>query len=372
MVMENILHMNVGNGESSYANNSFLQEIVMQKALPILKHSTIKVIANHDTVFGDQCFKIADMGCSSSKNTLLVVSNIIDIVHEVCKEINRKAPQFQAFLNDLFGNDFSNIFKMLPEFYANIKNEKGKHFGPCFVSVVPGSFYHRLFPDQSLHLIHSSYSNHWLSQVPKGLKNNTLNIYMGKTSPQDVFRAYGKQFQADFTKFLQMRSEEILRGGCMVLTFIGRSTDDPTSDDCCSLFGLLAQSLIDMAKEGLVRESDIRSFNMPLYFPCEDEVRNVIEDEGSFSLDKLTNFHVNWDPYDTDYTNTNDLSEPATHCHGTNTAKVLRAVTEPLLTSHFGSFIIDDLFRRYGKHVAKHLAIKKTRHFNLAISLTKK
>ncbi|MFS7932903.1 putative S-adenosyl-L-methionine-dependent methyltransferase [Helianthus anomalus] len=46
------------------------QETVIRKALPILEH-IIKGISNHDLFLG-QCFKIADLGCSSIKNTLLV------------------------------------------------------------------------------------------------------------------------------------------------------------------------------------------------------------------------------------------------------------------------------------------------------------
>lgn len=72
---------------------------------------------------------------------------------------------------------------------------------------------------------------------------------MAKTSHPDVFQVYEKQFHTDFTKFLQMRSQEIVCGGCMVLTFPGRSIVDPTSDDCCILWDLLAQSLLDMVKE---------------------------------------------------------------------------------------------------------------------------
>ncbi|PWA74403.1 salicylic acid carboxyl methyltransferase [Artemisia annua] len=355
----NILHMSSGFGETSYANNSFLQETVMQKVMPVLKH-TIKGFANHDVVFS-QCFKVADLGCSSSKNTLSVATNIIDIVIEVYKENYRKPPQFQIYLNDLFG--------YWTDFYAKLEKE-GKSLGRCFLSAVPGSFYGRLFPDQSLHLIHSSYSLHWLSQVPEGLESNALNIYMAKTSPLNVLQAYGKQYYTDFTKFLHMRSKEIVRGGCMILTFLDRSMSDPTSDDCCALWELLAQSLLDMLKEGLVQESDINSFNVPTYTPCEDEVRNVIESEGSFSLDSLKIFKVNWDPHDTDYTSKND-NEP-NHNHGENTAKLVRAVTEPLLTSHFGSSIIDRVFTKYAKHVAEHLAKKKTRHINIVISLTKK
>ncbi|KAM0063202.1 putative methyltransferase [Helianthus debilis subsp. tardiflorus] len=162
MSLVNILHMNIGDGESSYANNSMVQETTIRQAVPFLKH-LIKGLANHD-VF-DECFTVADLGCSSGKNMLLVGSNIIDIVHEVCQENNRKEVQFQMCLNDLFGNDFNNVFKLLPDFYAKLKKDKGESFGRYFVSAVPGSFYERLFPDQCLHLVHGANSNHWLSQV---------------------------------------------------------------------------------------------------------------------------------------------------------------------------------------------------------------
>nr|XP_043619928.1 benzoate carboxyl methyltransferase-like [Erigeron canadensis] len=357
MVLENILCMNTGNSDT--------------KELPILTHSIKAIANNHDTVFG-QCFRIADLGCSSSKNTLLVVHNIINIVHQMCEEKNLKAPQFQVSLNDLFGNDFNTLFKMLPDFYTVINNEKDESFGPCFVSAIPGSFYGRLFPDQSLHLVHSSYSIHWLSQIPEGIENNGSNIYITKTSPPNVLQAYRKQFHSDFTKFLQMRSEEIVPGGGMVLTCIGRSIVDPTSEDSCTLFELLAQSLVDMVKEGMVRESDISPIHLPIYHPCQEEVRNVIQNEGSFSLDNLVVFRLNWDPNDNDFINTNDVNNETSQRHGENASKILRAVTEPLLTCRLKKSIIDEVYKRYGKLLAKHLAQKKTRHFNLSISLTKK
>ncbi|KAM0063217.1 putative salicylate carboxymethyltransferase [Helianthus debilis subsp. tardiflorus] len=368
MALVNILHMNTGDGELSYAKNSLLQETGIRNAIPILKHS-IKGVANYD-VFKD-CITVADLGCSSGTNTLLVVSNIIDTVHEVCKENNREVPQFQVCLNDLFGNDFNTIFKSLPDFYANLKKNKGEAFGPCFVSAVPGSFYGRLFPDKSLHLVHCATSNQWLSQMPQGLENNGSNIYIAKTSPPNVYQAYGKQFHTDFTKFLRMRSEEVVHGGSMVLTIPSRSLVDPASDDSCAFFELLGQSLVDMVKEGLVQGADINSFNIPLYFPCEDEVRNIIESKGSFSVENLNVFKVNWDPHDTDYTNMKDSNE-LSQVHGKNTSKVLKVALEPLLVSHFGNSIIHVLFKKYEKHVADHLSKKKTRHFSLTISLNKK
>lgn len=126
---------------------------MIRKTLPVLK-SAVKGMANLDTVLS-KCFVIADLGCSNGPNTLLAASIIIDVVLERCREDNHhKAPQFQVFLNDLYGNDFNAIFQSLPNFYANFKKEKGENFS-CFVSATPGSFYGRLFQDGSLHLVHS-------------------------------------------------------------------------------------------------------------------------------------------------------------------------------------------------------------------------
>lgn len=130
-------------------------------ALPILEE-TIKHMYNDNF---PECLRVADLGCSSGPNTLLAISQIIDIVHSLSQKHGHNTPEFQVFLNDLPENDFNTLFKSLPTFYANLLRNKGDILGPCFVSGVPGSFYSRLFPSRSLHLVYSSYSLHWLSQV---------------------------------------------------------------------------------------------------------------------------------------------------------------------------------------------------------------
>ncbi|KAI7753637.1 hypothetical protein M8C21_010155 [Ambrosia artemisiifolia] len=361
MTLIDVLHMSSGSGDSSYAHNSRYTKIVIQETTPFLKRA-IKSMANQDVPF-DDCFKFADLGCSSGSNTLFLASNIIEIVHEVCQDGKRKIPQFQVCLNDLYVNDFNNVFKLLPDFYKTLKKEKGENFGPYFVSAVPGSFYGRLFPDKSLHLVHSCYSIHWLSQVcvPKGIEDNKLNIYVSRTSPLNVMQAYENQFHTDFTKFLQLRSEEIVPGGRMVLTLRGRSSLDPTSDDYGSFWELLTISLREMLEEGLVQESDINSFNLPFYFPHEDELRSIVQTEESFSLDHMTSFEVDVDQEDTDYTD----------C-GKNTSKAIRAVTETLFASHFGNSIIDVLFKKYEKNAMEHLGAKESKNVTVLVLLTKK
>ncbi|CAI9292344.1 unnamed protein product [Lactuca saligna] len=371
MEVEKTLRMNVGHGESSYASNSLIQESVIRKSETVLQ-DTIKGMVKTEAAFS-KSFVLADIGCGPGTNTLLLASMVIDIVLELRKENNHKAPQFQVCLNDLFGNDFNSIFQLLPNFYAKLKKEKGENIGSCFVSANPGSFYGRLFPDESLHLVHSSWAVHWLSQIPEGIENNKDNIYMATSSPPNVFEAYEKQFQTDFIKFLQMRSKELVHGGCMVLTFLGRSSVDPTTNENGGrILELLSQSLLDMVKEGKVQESDLHSFNIPNYTPCEDEVSKAVHNEGSFSLDTYNVFQGNWDPRDTDFTNVKDSDEKS-HIHAKNCTTALRTVYESLLTSHFGNLLnIDVLFQKLTMKVAEDLANKKIRHLNIVISLTRK
>ncbi|KAJ6854763.1 hypothetical protein NC651_039656 [Populus alba x Populus x berolinensis] len=285
------------------------------------------------------CFKLADLGCSSGPNTLLFVSEIMDVVYELCQQLNCKLPEFQVFLNDLPGNDFNAVFKSLPFLYDKFGKEKRDLYGQhCFITGVPGSFYHRLFPSKSLHFFHSSYSLHWLSKVI-------------------------------LLSFLRLRSEEIIQGGRVVLTIIGRSIDDPRSEDCCLYWELLAKSLLDLAAKGLVVETDSDTFNLPYYNPYEGEVREIIEMEGSFDIDKLETFAINWDAND-DISNKDFVFEKD-QC-GRNVANIVRAVAEPMLVSHFGDDIIDELFKRYAEYVGEHLCVEKTKHINIVLSLTKK
>ncbi|KAL8123531.1 hypothetical protein AgCh_011489 [Apium graveolens] len=52
--------------------------------------------------------------------------------------------------------------------------------------------------------------------------------------------------------------------------------------------------------EGLLREEDINSFNLPTYNPSPAELEAIIESESSFSLARLETFEVNWNACSTE------------------------------------------------------------------------
>ncbi|KAF5736012.1 Salicylate O-methyltransferase [Tripterygium wilfordii] len=358
MEVVQVLHMNGGTGDMSYANNSLVQQKVISMTKPI----TEEAITNLYCTSFPTTLSIADLGCSSGPNTFYVVSELIKEVHNISKKLGRKSPEYQVFLNDLPGNDFNTIFRSLSSFHEKLE----KHVGPCFFTGVPGSFYGRIFPTKSLHFVHASYSLQWLSQVPEGLEGNKGNIYMATNSPQNVLRAYYDQFQKDFSMFLECRSVELVAGGRMVLTLLGRRSEDPSSKECCYIWELLAMALNDMVTEGIIEEEKFNSFNIPQYTPSAGEVKYEVEKQGCFTIDRLEVSEVNWDAYADEYNLDEGFKDG-----GYNVAKCMRAVAEPLLVSQFGEEIIDEVFSRYKEIITDRMSKEKTEFVNVIVSVTR-
>ncbi|XP_054813733.1 S-adenosyl-L-methionine:benzoic acid/salicylic acid carboxyl methyltransferase 2-like [Prosopis cineraria] len=360
MNVASVLHMNEGDGETSYANNSMLQ----QKVISLTKLIREEAITCFCKERHPRSLAIADLGCSSGPNTLCVIFELIETVERLCKVLNHESSEYTIFLNDLPGNDFNNIFKSLECFKKNLRSQIAEGIDQCYITGVPGSFYGRILPASSLHFVHSSYSLHYISQVPEGVENNNKgNICITSTSPLSVQKAYYHQFQRDFSLFLKCRAQELIEEGRMVLVLGGRSGCDPSSNESCYILELLAQALNDMVLEGIIKEDQIDSFNIPIYTPCPTELELEIEKEGSFTLNRLEVFEVSWKAACGEELNDNNS--------GFKVAQLVRAAMEPLLVSHFGEAIIDDLFHRYQYILADRMAKEKTVFLNLVVSLTK-
>ena len=72
---------------------------------------------------------------------------------------------------------------------------------------------------------------------------------MTKTMSPSVVKLFQQQFQNDFSLFLKLRFEELVFGGQIILTFIGRKYEDVFSGESNHLYGLLAQSLQSLVDE---------------------------------------------------------------------------------------------------------------------------
>uniref|UniRef100_A0ACD5ZID9 Uncharacterized protein n=1 Tax=Avena sativa TaxID=4498 RepID=A0ACD5ZID9_AVESA len=210
-------------------------------------------------------------------------------------------------------------------------------------------------------------------QVPIGLEGdqkaclNMENIYIANTTPRFVVKLYQDQFASDLLLFLKLRYEELVFGGQMVLTFLGRKNEDVYNGDLNHLCGLLAQAVLYLVDEGLIRKEKLTSFNLPIYGPSVHEVREVVNQTKLYEISDIKLFQSNWDPYDD--TEGDDVHD---NIHsGMNVAQSMRAVMEPLFTSHFGDSVIDRLFKKYAQNVAEHLKRENTKYSVIALRLKK-
>ncbi|KAK7839485.1 salicylate carboxymethyltransferase [Quercus suber] len=99
------------------------------------------------------------------------------------------------------------------------------------------------------------------------------------------------------------------------------------------------------------------SFNIHQYTPPR----------GYFSIDCPEVFEVNWNIYDNEFNPSNSFRDDRY-----NVTKCMRAVVEPLLISHFGDAIIDEVFCRYKEIISDHISKENTQFINVTSSTIKR
>ncbi|CAL5042685.1 unnamed protein product [Urochloa decumbens] len=320
-----------GDGDTGYARNSTLQGGEQGNVKPMIEEAVASLLDGANQFPGGMV--IADLGCSSGPNTLVLVSSAVDAVRCRCLQLQQLPPELCVVLNDLPGNDFNSVIKSLATY-----REAQEEISPLITSVVPGSFHGRLFSKCNLHLICSTASLHWLSKVPEELVRNVIPFYhsdeaVRRSRRPIIVKAYARQFEKDFTRILRLRAQEMVPGGRMVLSMIGQRADEEAKNSLRQLEFMTAV-LHEMASVGLIDKEKLDSFYIPCYGPSEKELREIIEAEASFSVIKMA------------------VHEPTIYVgRGSTTpntrARSIRAVVEPLVVQHFRSSaeVMDEFVR---------------------------
>ncbi|CAD6341869.1 unnamed protein product [Miscanthus lutarioriparius] len=342
MNVEAILQMKAGLGDDSYAKNSVIQKESMDTVRSLVIDSATQLYQS----LRPEMFTVADLGCSSGTNALGMVEDIITSIGKLCSSNGSPTPEFSVLLNDLPANDFNTVFSHLPEFTAKLKQAAGDQLPMVFMSGVPGSFYGRLFPKRSLHFVCSFASLHWLSQVPPLYDDETntpINkgkMFISSTSPPAVASAYLRQFQRDFSLFLRSRAAEVVSGGRVVITMLGRRTEGYADVETTLLWDLLSESLAALVSQGLTEQEKVDAYDVPFYAPSVREVQQEVTTEGSFSLDVVRMYEATHGGGDS-------------KSYGRMIAMTARAVHESMVSHHFGPAIVDPLFHMYSELVTQ-------------------
>ncbi|PUZ49389.1 hypothetical protein GQ55_7G322100 [Panicum hallii var. hallii] len=289
-VVKNVLCMEGGQGETSYINNSQVQSRNLEMVVDVLKETLDAIRLPRRP---EKLLTAADLGCSCGQNTIFVADVIVQHMTDLYTSRGHAPPEFSFYFSDLPSNDFNTLFRLLPDYSAAAGN--GSRRRRYFAAGVPGSFHDRLFPERSINAFTSTFSVHWLSRVPGEVLDKGSPAYnAGKVfvhcASEATGAAYRRQFQSDLAHFLRCRAAELKRGGAMFLLCLGRPAAAAPTDQgrVRLLYGTLFEdSWADLVREELMEKDKMDGFNVPLYAPTLDEVREAVEAAGAFRINRL-------------------------------------------------------------------------------------
>lgn len=217
----------------------------MKAGQNILKEEIVKHFDIESLTATTKSIRIVDVGCSYGATTVQAVHNIMDAIKTKYKAqglSQDQVPEFEVFFNDLESNDFNALFNFLPA------------DRDYFAAALPGSFYNPILPKQSLHVVHSSNSLNWLSEVPKAVAHASSPAYnKGKihytNAHKEVTEAYAAQYAKDWSTFLSARAQDVAVGGIMALLVPSVPEIHLCTETLsCTDFVIFGSCLLDMAE----------------------------------------------------------------------------------------------------------------------------
>ncbi|CAN6851683.1 unnamed protein product [Brassica oleracea] len=327
-IVLNSLPMSGGDGPDSYSKNSHLQ----RRSASLLRETIDKLIMEKidakTLISCTNTFHIADLGCATGPNTFFLVEDIIKSI-DTSLQSNSTKPEFLVFFNDLPSNDFNTLFTSLPPDRS------------YFAVGVPGSFYSRILPQSSVHIVLTVGATHWLSSVPKEVLDKSSKAWnKGKVhysnASEEVVKAYEEQFGRDMERFLEARAKEIVSGGLLVVGMCGIPLGMPFSNLADSImYNSMADVLIQMQSQGLISEEQVDTFNVPIYSASPEEAAVLVEKNGCFTIE----FMELMDP-------TAWLKRPMDVEDVRQWIVCIKATMGSLFINHFGDHLLDDIFDR--------------------------
>ncbi|EOA19160.1 hypothetical protein CARUB_v10007837mg [Capsella rubella] len=331
--------MSGGDDQHSYIHNSSYQkaaiDVVEEKTKQYILEKLDLLNLNPDL----STFTIADYGCSIGPNTFHAVQNIIEAVklkHLKESQENSLVPlEFQVCFSDQPSNDFNTLFRTLPPSFRQ----------EYFSVGVPGSFYGRVLPRNSIHIGNTSFTTHWLSKVPEQVLDKKSPAWKKhyihcNDSIEAVTNAFMVQYTKDMSLFLKARAEELVSGGLMIV--LGFCLPDGVAmyETWPGIVkDAISDCLQDMATLGITTHEKIDMFSLPLYFPQFSEMKRVIEQNESFTIELMET-----------------VSHPleAVKLSDNFITSMYRALLSIFIEKHFGIGEVDELFNRLAKKLSDH------------------
>ncbi|KAM4057566.1 SAM dependent carboxyl methyltransferase [Hirsutella rhossiliensis] len=248
-------------GKGSYRSHAALQHEAMLKTLPLLQRAAREAAASGDGLpsGSDQQFTIVEYGSAHGNNSIEPLEAMLPLT---------QSDQVQLLLSDRPENDFNTLSATVSAWADAL--DPARFPSSVFLGLIPRSFYRPLVPPRSVNLGFSLCCLHHLDRLPAAAHDDEMK------------RLCRAQAHDDLCLFLRLRASEVVRGGSLVLTFVGR--DASGRDNYAGPVDACRKAMVQMIEDGVIPASVAAAFRIPTYdrslddvWGCLDELRGVWE-----------------------------------------------------------------------------------------------
>ncbi|XP_067648784.1 uncharacterized protein [Haliotis asinina] len=221
-------------------------------------------------------FNIGDYGTADGGSSIDFLRGLLKIL----KEQHGPDAQFQVIHEDQGENDFNSLFRRLtgiipepPSYLLTMDN--------VYAFACGTDFYKQCVPSNSMHFIMCMMSVHWLSQLPTVYRDS---IYVCNESLEEEKVALRRQAQADWEKFLLMRSRELREGGLLFVGAPAAYMDQKTGQERFSaekLVTLMTDVWKSFTVSGKITRQEFSDTNISFYLRNIEQMREPFEAENS-------------------------------------------------------------------------------------------
>ncbi len=273
---------------------------------------------------------VADYGCAQGRVSNPLIHEAVDRI----RERHRDVP-ICVYHNDLITNDWAGLFESLRDEDSYLQAADG----PITPLASATSFYEPVTPRHILDLGMSFASIQWLAAP--GPTDCGTALYFDQL--EDGARArMAAQAHADWTRFLELRADELAAGGRLVLDMMGVPDGGIAAGH--DLWRHVRTVCEDMAGEGQLDSDRLDNYVIPIYERSADEARRPFDEEIGHSLRlESLDVHAQPNPYTERYRQDGDAATLARGFTG-----FFRAFSGPSLRDAFAlnDNGVEDLCRR--------------------------
>lgn len=318
-----------------YDQHSDLQWAFALKAQPILADALGQIPLQYE----NQPFVVVDYGCADGANSVRLTDFIVSNIHQ-----RRPAQAVAVFYNDLFTNNFNQLFQNLGALNkrrdAQFRYHKGAPIGPVFEFATGGSFYDPVMPPISTNLGFSMTAVHWLSERPNVEIHDQV---ASEGADMDVKKAYAYRAELDWLAFLGNRAEEMASGGKLLVGVLAQPEAPARVHAPLALINDVAKRMVE---EGVIDRDDYIHTAAPIYRRTESEVLAPLTGKdaafrGNFRVDQCTlaTFEC---PFRAQLLKTGDIEAYASGYVGFVRAISESAIVRQLYRTHFEAGRIEE------------------------------